>query len=324
MYECGIDITHIIGGVVQNFGGNAKLGKSDFMVVEADESDGSFLQLSPIFSIITNIDNDHLDYYKNEQNVFDAFLEFSNKVPFYGYNAYNIHDEKILQLIERTYRPYLTYGIEAKCDYCAKKLKMNGGKTQYQLYIKDRLAGDVILNMPGRHNVLNSLGAFSIAHQIIPDISSLIAGLSRFNGVGRRFEKLYESRDFFIIDDYGHHPTEMKETFKAAKEFKKDHLIVISELHRFTRTRDCWDDFIECFKIPDEVFLLPIYPASESPIPGITAEIMAAKIPNARVLKNFAEVKEIIKKYIGTNTLLLTSGAGAIGQNIRTMLKDIS
>ena len=323
MHECQIDITHIIGGVVSNFGGNAKLGKSDFIVVEADESDGSFLLLNPVLSIITNIDNDHLDYYQSEEKIFDAFLEFSNKIPFYGHNSYNIHDEKIRQLIKKTSRPYLTYGVETECDYCARNLKSINGKVEYQLYLKNKLAGTVKLNMPGRHNVLNSLAAISIVHQIVPDISLIIAAIAKFNGVGRRFEKLYESGQFLLVDDYGHHPTEMRETFKTAKEFSRDNLIVLYEPHRFSRTRDCWDDFIQCLKIPDKVFLLPIYAASESPIPGITASNLALEISNAEVLDSFSKVRSIVDKYLNSNTLFLALGAGAIGRNIRQLVKEL-
>ena len=323
MHECHVDITHIIGGVVQNFGGNAKLGKSNFIVVEADESDGSFLLLNPVLSIITNIDNDHLDYYQSEEKIFEAFLEFSNKIPFYGYNACNIHDRKIQKLITRTHRPYLTYGIEVECDYCAKNLKTGDGKVEYQLYLKNQFISDIKLNLPGRHNVLNSLGAICIVHQIIPDMALIAKAITKFNGVGRRFEKLYESNGLLIIDDYGHHPTEMRETFKTAKELKKDHLVVVYEPHRFSRTRDCWDDFIECLKIPDKTFLLPIYSAGEQPIPDITAGHLSSKIPKAEVLDDFSRVENIINDYAHTNTLLLTLGAGAIGRNIRRLVKEL-
>ena len=244
MYECHIDITHIIGGVVDNLGGNAKLGKGDFIVVEADESDGGFLLLNPVLSIITNIDNDHLDYYKDEEGIFEAFLEFSNKIPFYGYNAYNIHDKEIQRLITKTQRPYLTYGIETECDYCAQNLKTHNGKVEYKLYIKNQFATHIRLNLLGRHNVLNSLGAISIVHQIIPEISLISKAITKFNGVKRRFEKLYESDEFLIIDDYGHHPTEIEETLKTALELGKENLVVLYEPHRFSRTRDCWDKFM--------------------------------------------------------------------------------
>ena len=323
MHECHVDITHIIGGIVDNLGGNAKLGKSDFIIVEADESDGSFLLLNPVFSIITNIDNDHLDYYKSEEKIFEAFLQFSNKTPFFGYNAYNIHDKKIQHLITKTHRPYLTYGIEVECDYCARKLKTNNGKVEYQLYIKNQLAAEIKLNLPGRHNVLNSLGAISIVHQIIPDISLIAKAITKFNGVERRFEKLYESNGLLIIDDYGHHPTEMKETFKTALEFKKDHLVVLYEPHRFSRTRDCWDDFIKCLKIPDKIFLLPIYSAGESPIQGITSHHLSSKVPNAEVLDDFHQVRDMMNQYANTNTLLLTLGAGAIRKNIGPIIKEL-
>ncbi|MCY4644791.1 MAG: UDP-N-acetylmuramate--L-alanine ligase [Bacteriovoracales bacterium] len=322
MYECDIDLTHIIGGVVQNLGDNAKLGKSQFILVEADESDGSFLMLNPVLSIITNIDNDHLDYYKSKEKIFESFLEFSNKIPFYGHNALNIHDKNICKLMTETSRPYLTYGIDRECDYCAKNLKTSAGKTKYDLYFKNQFVRDVTLNMPGRHNVLNSLGAISIAHQIIPDLSPIAQSISKFQGVGRRFEIIYESNGLTIVDDYGHHPTEIKETISSAKEFKKDQLVILYEPHRFSRTQDCWDQFIECLQIPDKIFLLPIYPAGEPPISGITSYNLSLNIPNAEALNDFNDMENVIKRYTNTKTLLLTMGAGRIGLKIRELVKE--
>ena len=324
MHECQLDTTHVIGGVVQNFDGNAKLGQGPFIIVEADESDSSFLLLNPIFSIITNIDNDHLNHFQSEENIFDAFLEFSNKVPFYGYNSCNAHDEKILQLMKKTKRPCVTYGVEIECDYQAQNLEVVGRKTKYQLYIKNKASGEVELNMLGRHNVLNSLAAISVVHQIVPNIKFIIEGVKKFKGVRRRFEVLHESNGFLIIDDYAHHPTEIKETLYAAKELKKKNLVVLYEPHRFSRTKDCWKQFIECLKMPSKTILLPIYPASEKPLPGITSQNLAKEIDFSQVLDSFDEVRSVINDYTHTDTVLLTLGAGAIGGNIRRLIKDLT
>ena len=320
MHGCGIDITHIIGGVVRNFGGNAKLGESDFILVEADESDGSFLWLNPVFSIITNIDNDHLDYYRQEERLFAAFLQFSNKIPFYGYNICNIHDEKVRKLMEETHRPCLSYGIDTQCDYCAQDLRQEGRVVTYQLGVRGERVGKVALNLVGRHNVLNSLAAIAAAHQVVPDLATIISALAKFSGVGRRFEQLYASGQLLIVDDYAHHPTEIRATLLAARAWGKERMVVIFEPHRYSRTRDCWQGFIDCLKLPDQVFLLPIYPASEQPMAGITSDRLAAKIPGARCLEGFGAVERLLlDHYVGTNTLLLTLGAGAIGGNIRQL-----
>ncbi len=323
LHQLKIDPTHVIGGVVQNFGGNAQLGKSEFIVVEADESDGSFLHLNPVLSVITNIDNDHLDFYGSEDKIFQAFEEFINKIPFYGINAFNIHDDKLKTLIERTKKPYRTFGIEADCDYEARNLEFKKGQSSFDLYLRGSKITSVKLNLPGRHNVLNTLGAITVAHQLIDDLQSICKAVESFSGVGRRFETLYEKDGFTIVDDYAHHPTEVQEVLKTAFSLNLDRLVVIFEPHRFTRTRDCWDQFSECFKNLKELVLLPIYPASELPIPGISSEELGKDIGRPKILSSWDETEKYLDQLKSEKAFVVTMGAGAIGRNIRSYVAKI-
>ncbi len=322
LHEVGINPTHIIGGVVENLGGNAKLGKSDFLLAEADESDGSFLLLNPVLSVITNIDNDHLDFYKEESKIYDAFLEFSNKVPFYGFNILNSHDIKIQKLIEQSNRPYLSFGLENNADYCAKNIKQDSLGSRFELFVKEVKRADVKLNLPGDHNILNSLGAIAVAHQISDDIEGICRAVEKFNGVGRRFEKLYDQNNFLVVDDYAHHPTEVKATLKAAKALNKE-LVVIFEPHRFSRTKDCWDQFVDSFKDCPNLYILPIYAASEAPIKGIDSKEFTKAINGSSYLNSWEEAEDLLGGLKEKDVIVLTLGAGAIGRNIRNWVLKI-
>lgn len=324
LHQLDIDPTHVIGGVVQNLGGNAKLGKSDFIVVEADESDGTFLLLNPVLSVITNIDNDHLDFYKTEDAIFEAFTKFSNKVPFYGVNAFNIHDEKIKELIKVTKKPFVTFGIDTEADYVAKGVNFTADGSHFNLYFKGEKHCEVELKLPGQHNVLNALGAIAVSHQIVDDLSAVCSAVKAFDGVGRRFETLYSKDGFTVVDDYAHHPTEVETILKTAHELDSKRLVVIFEPHRYTRTKDCWDQFTECFKSLKELYLLPIYEASEKPIPGITSEELGKAIGRPKILKNWDEAESVLDELRKEDALVITMGAGAIGRRIREYISKIS
>ena len=323
LHHLNVDPTHVIGGVVQNLGGNAQLGKSEFIVVEADESDGSFLYLNPVLSVITNIDNDHLDFYGNEDKIFEAFEEFSNKVPFYGINAFNIHDEKLRILREKTKKPYRTFGIETKCDYEARNVEFTERSSRFDLYFRGEKASSVDLSLPGDHNILNALGAITVAHQLIDDLGVISAAVSSFKGVGRRFETLYEKNGFKIVDDYAHHPTEIEVVLKTALKLNSEKLVVIFEPHRYSRTRDCWDQFKLCFQNLQDLILLPIYPASEAPIPGISSDKLGNEIGRPTLVNNWQEVESLLDKLRKEKAFVITLGAGAIGRNIRDYVKKI-
>lgn len=323
LQECKFDPTYLIGGIVKNLNGHAKVGQGEFLVAEADESDGSFLLLSPVMSVITNIDNDHMDHYGTEENLFKAFVEFANKIPFYGTVALNAHDEKLMLLKHEMKRPSVTFGIEIDSDYCAKNLKLSPFNSTFDLFYKGEKVETFEILLPGRHNILNALGATALAHHLGIKFSEIKHAIKKFEGVGRRFQLLHKENSFEVVDDYGHHPTEIASTLKTVKEtrpeFKK---VVIFEPHRFTRTRDCWTQFLHCFNDADELYLLPIYPASELPIDGITTDRLIEDINRlhpmfAHKVESINDVGTVIEKVKGQNTIVVTLGAGAISKAAR-------
>lgn len=326
LQESKYEPTYIIGGIVENLKGHAKVGTGEYLVAEADESDGSFLLLHPIMSVITNIDNDHLDHYGSENALHEAFLEFANSVPFYGVCSLNFHDRTIKRLFKEMRKPWVTFGIseiEAGADFEARDIKYEGTKTRYDLHYKGERQVEVSLAIPGEHNVLNSLGAISIAYNMGLSFELIANSIKKFNGVGRRFQTLFENDKIQIIDDYGHHPTEIKSTLRATRGcFPDRKLTVFFEPHRFTRTKDCWNDFLHCFNYADKVFLNPIYPASEEPISGITSKRLAKDI-NAlhpglvEILDEADDMYEHLDKLVDEDTIIVTLGAGAIGRRIR-------
>lgn len=324
--ESRFEPTYVIGGIVENLKGHAKVGRGEFLVAEADESDGSFLLLNPIMSVITNIDYDHLDHYKTKENLVDAFEEFANKVPFYGCCALNVHDEILSQLIPKMKKPYLTFGIldeGVEANIGAKNIEMDPAGAKFNLIVNGKDLGEVKVQLPGRHNILNSLGAISMAYSMGVKEELILSSIQKFKGVGRRLQNLYVKDGFELIDDYGHHPTEIKTTIKTLKDTRKEkEIVVFFEPHRFTRTRDCWDEFLHSFNDADRVFIAPIYPASEKPLEGITTERLIKDINSLHPgLCEMADSIENIANYIEPNlnkdVAFLCLGAGAIGKRAR-------
>lgn len=328
LQESGYEPTYIIGGIVDNLKGNAKVGNGEYLIAEADESDGSFLLLSPILSVITNIDNDHMDFYGTEDKLLKAFEEFTNKIPFYGICSLNIHDENILKIKSKIKRPYVTYGINETADFEARELDYANGITSYSLYINGVNKGRIEISLPGDHNILNSLAAISIAYELGININSIIESLKKFKGVGRRFETLYKDASLEIIDDYGHHPTEILKTLTAVKKTRGNNRIkVIFEPHRYTRTRDCWNEFLHSFNHADELFLCPIYPASEKEIEGINTSRLVADInklhPKLAKEIKLEDLSEIVtQKNNNQYTTIVALGAGSIGKKIREVVHE--
>lgn len=356
-HEAEMDATHIIGGIVENLGGHARVGKGDILIAESDESDGSFLLLGPIMSVITNIDDDHLDYHKTKKRLIDSFLCFANKVPFYGCCALNIHDEELRKLRRRIKRPWVTFGIlddsvtslpsvatdkksqpsniKADCqevpNYQARKISYENGNTYYDLYFNGEMVSKIKILLPGRHNVLNSLGAIAISHQFGLTFDQVAKGVEKFRGVGRRLEMLYQGNGLEIIDDYAHHPTEIINTLQTLRILKREgKIIAVFEPHRYTRTKICWDKFLHCFNEVDELYILPIYAASEPPIDGINSSKLVNDINKihplmAHFADKFETIKEIIEKNLRSNTeiTVITLGAGSIGKNIRELVSNL-
>jgi UDP-N-acetylmuramate--alanine ligase len=324
--------TCIVGGVVKNLGGQAVRGDSDYLIAEADESDGSFLFLNPIMSVITNIDNDHLDYYKTEENIKKAFVEFSNKAPFYGCIAINGNDKNSAELIASLRRPYITYGLESKesfvdsLEYVAKNVEHTEEFSKFDLVFEDKNY-PVQITLSGDHNVQNALAAIAISAKVGLDLKDVCKAIEDFEGVGRRFECLYKSKTMIVIDDYGHHPTELKATISTAKAKYPDRkLITVFEPHRFSRTKEHWSEFIECFEAVDEVYIAPIYAASEQPIEYIDAEILVKNIndrfKNAYYIENWDELTDIFNKNKDEKSVVLSMGAGSISKTTRTKIEE--
>jgi len=321
--------TCIIGGIVKNLGGHAVKGDGDYLIAEADESDGSFLFLNPIMSVITNIDNDHLDYYKNEENIELAFEQFANKVPFYGCVAINIHDKKSMHLRSKLRRPNVTYGIQTdglEIDFFAKNIEFTEEGTTFWVSNNSE-EYQATISLSGKHNVLNATAAIAMACKIGVSLKNACDKISMFEGVGRRFEILYKTDKMIVVDDYGHHPTELKATIETAhNRYPKRKTIAIFEPHRFTRTKEFWNEFRDSFKDVDKVYLAPIYPASEVEIPGINSERLANEInqkySNTQLITNWNELENIFSTYQNEDIVILSMGAGSISKMTRAKLES--
>jgi UDP-N-acetylmuramate--alanine ligase len=323
------DPTYIIGGIVKNLDGHAKVGKGEYLVAEADESDGSFLLLSPMMSVVTNIDNDHMDHYGSEGKLLDSFEEFINKVPFYGLCALNAHDDRLMDMVKRIKKPFTTFCIgddlKTGADFEARNVVIKDTTSEFDLYYKGEKQVAVVINLPGKHNILNALGAIAIAHRMGVGFELIAKSIKEFESVGRRFQILHKSDKAEIIDDYGHHPTEIAVTLKTIRETRKGKVIAIFEPHRFSRTRDCWNEFLHCFNSADEVYLCPIYPASEKPIAGIESERLVQDINQlhpglAKYIDSLDRMDEVIKSNEGASFAVM--GAGSIGRKIREWVLD--
>lgn len=331
--EAMLDATHIIGGIVQNLGGHAKKGDGQYLIAEADESDGSFLLLNPIVSIITNIDNDHLDFYQTEENIVKAFSDFANKVPFYGRVILNAKDKNTNKLISNLKRPFIQISLcsslkdKSEIEYSADKITYKPGETTYELFHFEKKLGEVKTHLSGEHNVLNSLAAVALALEIGLSLEIINKGLDKFKGVSRRLETIYRNENFHVIDDYGHHPTEILATLKTLKNIYKKKICVVFEPHRYSRTKQLWNDFLNSFNDADEVYISPIYAASEAAIPGITGEKLtqdlSKKKKNVFYLKTWDQMSQLIEDKKNSEMIFLTMGAGSISKRIRTTVSQL-
>ena len=329
--HAGLDPTVVVGGRVAAMGGsNARVGKSDFLVVESDESDGSFLKLLPIFAVVTNIDREHLDHYHDIEAIRAAFTEFVNKVPFYGAAIVCLDDENIQSILPSVKRRTVTYGRSAQADYRPGHEVAEDFVSRFRLQSRTGDLGDFILQIPGRHNVLNATAAIAVALElgVAPDVAR--EGLAQFTGVGRRFEIRGEVRGITVIDDYGHHPTEVRATLAAAKSCTKKRVHVLFQPHRYTRTMHLMDDFAKAFHAADHVVVLDIYAASEKPIEGVTSAALVDRITqfghrNAEyAASNEAGVAAVIAE-AEPGDLILTLGAGSVstlGEKILEALQN--
>ncbi|HVC46613.1 MAG TPA: UDP-N-acetylmuramate--L-alanine ligase [Terracidiphilus sp.] len=313
----GLDPTVVVGGRVDAMGSNARLGSTQFMVVEADESDRSFLKLSPILAIVTNLDREHMDCYRDMADIEQAFLAFMDRVPFYGAVTACIDNDLLAAILPRTRRRVLTYGAASNADYRLQLLQTPAtGFSRFLIDGPQGPLGPFELHVPGRHNVLNATAAVAIAHQLEVPSEKIALGLSHFRGVDRRFHRRGEARGIVVVDDYGHHPTEIRATLAAARECGYSRIHVVFQPHRYTRTRDLLDEFVSAFAGADTLTLLPIYAASEEPIPGVSAEVLAETIrqPQAHFVADFPAAIHEVCGCAREGDLILTLGAGSVSQ----------
>ena len=327
--EGGLDPTVIIGGRLNAWGTNAKLGQGDFVVAEADESDGTFLLYSPTISLVTNIDTEHLDFYKDLDEIKETFLDFINQVPFYGLNILCLEDENIQSLLPRIKKRLVTYGFSAQADFQARDMTFDGLSCSYRAYYRGEEMGQVTLAIPGAHNVLNSLAAVAVGHELKIPFSAICRGLQEMTGVQRRFQIKGEVRGITIIDDYGHHPTEIKAVLKTiAQSFPERRRFVLFQPHRYTRTQALFDDFTTAFYQSDVLFVTDIYAASEPPIPGVHAEKLVTSIQehghtNIRYIPKQTNLMELLLEEAREGDVFLTLGAGNIWQTGEELLKRL-
>ncbi len=313
----GLDPTVVVGGRVDALGSNAKLGTTQYLVAEADESDRSFLKLPPILAVVTNLDREHMDCYRDMDDVEQAYLAFMDKVPFYGAVTACIDNAALAAILPRVHRRVFTYGMAAEADYRLEFLDARAGSfSHFQVHAPTGVLGSFDLHVPGRHNALNATAAVAIADQLGLAPEKIAAGISSFRGVDRRFQIRGQAHGVTVVDDYGHHPTEIRATLAAAREYSHGRIHVIFQPHRYSRTRDLLDEFGGAFKDADTVIVLPIYAASEEPLPGITAELLTSKIttPGAQYAADFGAAIDAVAGKARTGDLIMTLGAGSVSQ----------
>jgi UDP-N-acetylmuramate--alanine ligase len=324
----GLDPTVVVGGRVDALGSNARLGTTQYLVAEADESDRSFLKLSPILAVVTNLDREHMDCYRDMADVDQAYLDFMDRVPFYGAVTACIDNPQLAAILPRARRRIFTYGTAPEADFRLEFLvavPVSAGSdpssqtrfARFQVHTAaDGALGPFELRVPGRHNILNATAAVAIAHQLQVPADKIAEGLNHFRGVDRRFQLRGVARGITVVDDYGHHPTEIRATLAAARECGHRKIHVVFQPHRYTRTRDLIDEFCNAFTGADSVVVLPIYAASEEPIPGITAEALAEKIPGDCIhfAPDFPAAIASVVAAAREGDLILTLGAGNVSQ----------
>jgi UDP-N-acetylmuramate--alanine ligase len=313
----GLDPTAVVGGKVNTLGSNAKLGKSDLMVVEADESDGSFLHLHPSIAVVTNIDPEHLDHHGTLENLKGAFVDFCNRVPFYGLDVLCLDHPNVQALLPRLEKRHVTYGSTHAADYRVEGIELDGFATRFRAFRRDVDLGPFTVRMVGAHNALNALAVIAIADELDIPLDTVRTALEGFAGVQRRFTVRGEARGITVVDDYGHHPAEVRATLAGARRAFGRRLVVAFQPHRYTRTRDLFEDFLSAFNDADLLFLAGVYAAGEEPIPGATSERLAEGVRafghrGVHHVERRADLVAAMLPLLQPGDLVLTLGAGDI------------
>lgn len=324
-----LDPTVVDGGIITGLGSNARLGSSEFMVVEADEAYGSINSMSPTIAVVTNIDNDHLDYYETMDEIKKAFLNFINRIPFYGAAILCLDEENIQELIPKIEKRFITYGVDTQADLTATGIQVHGTGVSYTANRSGQALGKISIKLPGRHNVANSLAAVTVGLELDIPFKKIAEALEAFPGVQHRFELLGDVNDILVIDDYGHHPTEIKATLKAGRDTYDRRIVAIFQPHRYTRVSLLADDFARCFYQADVLIVTETYSALEAPIEGATGEMLAAAIrdyghKNVIYIPDKEKIADAVCDMVEPKDLIITLGAGDIwrvGQEIVEKLR---
>jgi len=328
----GLDPTFVVGGIVRSYRSNARLGKSELMVIEADESDRSFLMLTPMIAVVTNIDREHMDYYHDMEDVRRCFADFVNKVPFYGVSVLCLDDPHVQAVIPKVERRRITYGMSAQADISAHEISYDQsfGST-FTVLSGVNVLGKVTLRVPGKHNVYNSLAAIAVALELDVPFDTIAHALGEFSGAERRFQFKGEEKGVTVVDDYGHHPTEIKATLSAARIGAPNRrIVVLFQPHRYSRTADLMDEFASAFNNADVLLVMDIYAASETPIEGISAEILTGRIKSyghksAQYIGGLDGAAEHLRETVHEGDLVITLGAGSVhraGDQLLALLRE--
>ena len=327
--DAGFDPTIVLGGRLEAIDSNARLGDGDYLVAEADESDRSFLKLLPTLAVVTNIDTEHMDTYSDLADIQDAFVEFVNKVPFYGLGVLCIDEPEVQSILPRIERRFITYGFSSQADLQARNEKYEGFGCSFDLYWRNENLGRVSLNIPGKHTIANALAAMAIALELQVDPETMIKSMAGFQNADRRMQKRGEVNEVLFLDDYGHHPTEIKATLKTLKQSWNRRIVCIFQPHRYSRCEALMEDFWSSFNDSDVLVVTDIYAASEKPIAGVTAEVMAEGIKSyghrdSILIDKLEDIPAYLMERLEPGDIVITLGAGnvwKVGVNTYEMYK---
>jgi UDP-N-acetylmuramate--alanine ligase len=313
----GLDPTMVIGGRLHMLGSNAKMGQGEILVAEADESDGSFLLLTPTIAVVTNIDREHMDFHQSMERLNESFLSFINKVPFYGLAVLCLDDASVRGLMPKVKKRFTTYGLSSEAEFSAQDLNLKPAGAEFTALRGGKALGKVRLHLPGRHSATNALAAVAVAHELEIPFSHVANALDGFTGIHRRFEIKGETKGVLVIDDYGHHPAEIRATVGAIRDSWKRPLTVIFQPHRYSRTRDLFEDFLAAFEGADRLVLTEIYPAGEDPIAGISGETLYQAIKRkghleVEFIPDKSEIANHLAGKLRAGDIVVTLGAGDI------------
>jgi len=324
----GYDPTIIVGGRLNTIGANAKLGEGDFIVAEADESDRSFLYLSPFIAVLTNIDEEHLDQYRDTEEIRRTFVNFANKVPFYCPVVLCLDDPNLQGIIPEIERKIITYGFSAQSDYFARDYRFDAFSSESTVTRKGAPLGQLKLNVPGKHNILNALAAVAVGMDLDIPVGTIFKALEGYTGTGRRFELKKTVRDIMLVEDYAHHPTEIRATLEAAKRGWMRRVVAVFQPHRYTRLSHLMKAFATAFNQADVLVVTEVYPAGEAPIPGVTGralhdEILQFGHKQAYFEPDLAKVPSLVAGLARPNDIILVLGAGNINRTIPRIAEEL-